>query len=116
VQKLLALSQRGWPIILHPDAIHDFSLWQTFGNLLCIETMDKRKATGRTVQDLQKIFKLLPDARFCFDIGHARQVDPSMKVAHFILKEFRHKLTQIHLSEVNTCSRHETLSLSIYQT
>ena len=26
------------------------------------------------------------------------------------MKEFRHKLTQIHLSEVNTCSRHDALS------
>jgi hypothetical protein len=110
VEKLLALAQRGWPIVLHPDAVHDFSLWQKIGNLLCVENMDKRKPTGRTVQELHRIFKFLPDAKFCFDIGHARQVDPSMKVAHFILKEFGHKLTQVHLSEVNTCSRHDALS------
>ena len=24
VQKLLTLAQRGWPVILHPDAVHDF--------------------------------------------------------------------------------------------
>jgi hypothetical protein len=110
VEKLFGLSQNGWPIVLHPDAVHDFSLWQRIGNRLCIENMDKRKPTGRTVQELRRMFKLLPDARFCFDIGHARQVDPSMRVAHFILKEFGDKLTQLHMSEVNNCSRHDALS------
>ena len=34
--------------------------------------MDKRKAVGRNVEELQKFFWVLPEARFCLDVGHAR--------------------------------------------
>jgi len=112
VEMLQAISQRGWPIILHPDAVHDFSLWRRIGKLLCVENMDKRKSIGRTVKELNQVFDKLPNATFCFDIGHARQVDPTMNVAHFLLKEFGRKLIQVHLSEVNTRRRHDFLSLA----
>jgi|WetSurMetagenome_2_1015567.scaffolds.fasta_scaffold34588_4 hypothetical protein len=112
VKMLHAMSLRGWPIILHPDAVHDFSLWQRIGTYLCVENMDKRKSTGRNVKELNEIFEKLPDAAFCLDIGHARQVDPTMNGAYFLLKEFGRKLIQVHLSEVNTRSRHDSLSLA----
>jgi hypothetical protein len=110
VDVLLAVSKRKWPIILHPDAVHNFHLWRRIGDLLCIENMDKRKPIGRTVKELNEIFSELPCARFCFDIGHARQVDPTMNVAHFLLKEFGARLTQVHMSEVNSRSTHDRLS------
>ena len=73
--------------------------------------MDKRKATGRNVEELTQIFEKLPKAKFCFDIGHARQVDPTMNGSYFLLKEFGKKLIQVHLSEV-TSSKHDALSLA----
>lgn len=102
----------GWPIVLHPDAIYNADLWAQaqFGNLLCIENMDKRKAIGRTVTELETFFDRLPDACFCFDIAHARQVDSSMTEAHMLLKAFGHRLRQIHISEVNTSSKHDRIS------
>ena len=112
VKMLQSFSQRGWPIILHPDAIHDFSLWRRLGSFLCIENMDKRKATGRNVEELTQIFEKLPKAKFCFDIGHARQVDPTMNGSYFLLKEFGKNLVQVHLSEVTTSSKHDALSLA----
>jgi hypothetical protein len=110
VELLYTMSQNGWPIILHPDAVHDFSLWQRLGNLLCIENMDKRKSIGKDIEELNQIFKRLPDASFCFDIGHARQVDPSMNGSVTLLKEFGQKLVQVHLSEVTSNSSHAALS------
>jgi endonuclease IV len=56
------------------------------------------------------IFKQLPDATFCFDIGHARQYDATMTEAYLILREFGTRLRQVHVSEVNTTSRHAPLS------
>jgi endonuclease IV len=112
VEILQSVSQKGWPIILHPDAVRDFTPWRRLGKLLCVENMDKRKSIGRTVKELNQIFEKLPDADFCFDIGHARQVDPTMNGAYFLLKEFGKKLIQVHLSEVNTGSRHDSLSLA----
>jgi hypothetical protein len=110
VELLLWVTGRGWPIIVHPDAVHDFSRWRRLGDLLCIENTDKRKRIGRTVEELSSVFRELPDASFCFDIGHARQVDSTMTEAYFILKAFGGRLRQIHVSEVNTRSKHDPLS------
>jgi len=103
-------SWRSWPIVVHPDALCDFSLWRELGALLCVENMDKRKPIGRTVKELESIFDQLPEALFCFDIGHARQCDPTMTEAYLILREFGSKLRQVHVSEVNTRSKHDPLS------
>ena len=101
---------RGWPMVLHPDTLYDLSLWRELGPAICIENMDKRKTVGRSARELETIFKHLPDAKFCFDIGHARQFDPTMTEAYLILREFGPRLSQVHVSEVNTRSKHDPLS------
>jgi hypothetical protein len=102
---------RGWPVIVHPDAMNTRQEWMRLGNCLCIENMDKRKPIGQTANDLAEIFEDLPNASFCFDIGHARQVDPTMSEASSILQRFSSRIRQIHVSEVNTQSKHDSLSL-----
>src|SRR5690242_7412489 len=101
---------REWPIVVHPDAVSDWTPWRDFGSLLCIENMDRRKPIGRTALELEQVFHHVPEASFCFDIGHARQCDPTMTEAYLILREFGSKLRQVHVSEVNTRSRHDPLS------
>jgi hypothetical protein len=109
-RELYEIRHRGWPIVVHPDALYDFSLWRTLGDLLCIENMDKRKPAGRTVRELELLFEEFPEASFCFDIGHARQVDTSMIQAYSMLKRFSSRLRQVHISEVNTQNKHDRLS------
>ena len=106
---LACLIKRGWPIILHADAVVDFGLWRPFGSQIAIENMDKRK-TGRTVEELRLTLQQLPEASICLDLGHARQVDRTMTDAYFLLKEYRSRIVQIHISEVNTMSHHDPLS------
>jgi len=72
--------------------------------------MDRRKNTGRSVSELKRIFDLLPQARMCFDLGHARQVDPSMIGAYRLLKAFADRIVQLHISEVDTLNRHDVIS------
>jgi hypothetical protein len=110
IEALHDVALRGWPIIVHPDAMHHPASWSHFGDLLCIENMDKRKPIGQTVADLTEIFKCLPNASLCFDIGHARQVDPTMSEAAAILQCYKGRLKQVHISEVNSQSRHDPLS------
>src|SRR5258708_8665078 len=57
---LAELTPPDWPIIVHPDTIHDFEMWSAFGNRLCIENMDRRKPVGRTAEELEIIFTRLP--------------------------------------------------------
>jgi hypothetical protein len=111
IQLLERVAARGWPIIVHPNAMYDSAAWAHFDHLLCIENMDKRKPTGQTAADLVRIFEVLPRASFCFDIGHARQVDPTMSEATAILQACHNRLKQLHVSEVNTQSKHDPLSL-----
>jgi hypothetical protein len=107
-----AVCPRKWPVILHPDAVHDASLWLRLGRFLCIENMDKRKPVGRTAEELARVFDRFPEASLCFDIGHARQVDATMTEAYLILTTFGDRLKQVHMSEVNTRSKHDPLSVT----
>jgi len=108
---LARVAVRGWPIIVHPDAMHNVSEWSRFGDLLYIENMDKRKPIGQTADDLANIFEDLPDAALCLDLGHARQVDPTMSEAAEILNRFQDRLRQLHVSAVNSQSQHDPLTL-----
>ncbi|MGC2321819.1 MAG: hypothetical protein WA463_04225 [Terriglobales bacterium] len=110
VELLGRVSSKGWPIVVHPDAIHTPDLWRPFGKNLCIENMDKRKPMGRTVDELRFIFDSFPEASFCFDVGHARQVDPTMSGAAAILHSYGDRLLQLHVSEVNTQSKHDPIT------
>jgi hypothetical protein len=102
---------REWPIVVHPNAMFTPSEWERLGDCLCIENMDKRKPIGQTAKDLAGIFDVLPRASLCFDIGHARQVDPTMSEASSILHRFKSKIRQLHVSEVNSQSQHDRLSV-----
>jgi len=115
VDTLVAVAERGWPVIVHPDAIHDHTAWCSLGRALCLENMDKRKAIGRSADELCRVFDLLPEALFCFDIGHARQFDSTMTEAYLLLTTFAEKLRQVHVSEVNTRSKHDVLSYTSIQ-
>ena len=108
-EHLKVFAAKQWPIILHPDCIEDYGLWKPFGSSLLIENMDKRKPVGRTAAELRKVFDQLPEACLCFDIGHARQVDPTMLKAYLILQEHRSRLRQVHMSHVDTRNAHVTL-------
>jgi Xylose isomerase-like TIM barrel len=111
IELLKQVAARNWPIIVHPDAMHTPAQWACLGDCLCIENMDKRKPIGQTATDLAKLFDALPNASLCFDIGHARQVDPTMSEAWAILQRFRSRIKQLHVSEVNTESKHDPISL-----
>lgn len=108
---LARIAARGWPIIVHPDAMHDVNEWSRFGNLLYVENMDKRKPIGQTADDLANIFRDLPESGLCFDLGHVRQVDPTMSEAAEILNRFEDRLRQLHVSAVNSQSQHDPLTL-----
>lgn len=110
VTLLEPVRERGWPVIAHPDSLTQDQLWQRFGELLCLENMDKRKQTGRTRDELRHTFERFPNASWCFDIGHVRQVDPTMCEAVAMLRELGDRLRQIHISEVTASSRHEAIS------
>jgi hypothetical protein len=97
----------GYPVIVHADVIRAWPQWKRLGSFLYIENMDKRKSGGRTTAELRPLFAALPKARFCLDLAHARQIDPSLCEIVSLLAEFGTRLGQLHVSELNAHSRHE---------
>lgn len=104
-----------WSVIVHPEILGHKERWRSLGSRLCIENMDNRKTTGRTVDEVGALFEEFPDAGFCLDLGHARQIDPTMATALRMLRSFGHRLRQLHVSEVGPRGEHRPLSvLSLY--
>lgn len=99
-------------IIAHPDAITRFDLWRQLGSHLCIENMDHRKPIGRSADELDVVFRELPEARLCFDIGHAHEMDRSMSLGYEIVRRFGDRIAQIHASEVSDDCEHRPFSAS----
>lgn len=105
-ERLAALPE-AWPIVAHPEILRTPALWRSLGPRLCLENMDNRKTRGRTVAEMRELFEEYPEARFCLDVGHARQIDPTMTVALRMLIEFGHRLCQLHVSEVGPRGEHQ---------
>src|ERR1700722_11157637 len=110
IELLRSVVDRGIPVVVHPDMIYTVEAWEQLGPLLFLENMDKRKRVGRSARDLLDLFELFLRAQLCFDIGHARQFDPTMVEARTILQALHGRLAEVHISEVNTSSRHDPLS------
>ena len=110
VDRLRPVAEQRLPIVVHPDIIDDFAVWRTLGSAVSLENMDQRKRVCRTAKEMEPFFENLPDARFCFDIGHARQVDPTMSIAVDLLLRFQDRLAEVHISEVNWQCRHVAIS------
>ena len=110
VVELLHSCPKNWKIVVHPDAIKDVSKWVVFGRQLVIENMDRRKADGRTADELARWFGRLPEALLCVDLAHAQQLDTTMTEAYLILTRFHDRVCQVHISELDSASHHYPLS------
>lgn len=107
--ELLLQLPEAWPIVAHPEILRTPSLWRRLGARLCLENMDDRKTTGRTPAELRELFAQFPEASFCLDLGHARQIDPTMASALRMLRDCGGRLRQVHVSEVGTRGEHLAL-------
>lgn len=102
--------RRGWNIVVHPDVIHTPAKWAFLGRQLLIENMDRRKRVGRTVAELARFFKLLPEARFCLDVAHARQLDTTLTLLFSLFEDLHDRIAEIHISELDSRCRHVPMS------
>ncbi len=110
VRDLEEFTRRDWNVIVHPNVIYHPAVWRNLGRRLLIENMDRRKAVGRTAPELRGLLNSLPEAGLCLDLGHARQVDPTMTEALMLLRWFGSRVRQLHVSEVNERSHHDPIS------
>ena len=97
-------------VVVHPDSIGEPSLYRSLGRTLAIENMDVRKPAGQTAEQLSDLFDELPDAGLCFDVAHAKSVDPSMDEGARILDAFGDRLRHVHLSSLDSTCHHVPLT------
>ncbi len=69
-----------------------------------------RKSTGRTLEELGRIFNQFRAASLCFAIAHAYQVDTSMTEAFRILRACRHRIVRLRIREVTSSGKHARIS------
>jgi len=110
VSLLERLPARVSAIVMHPDAMVDLAPYRRLGRRLCIENMDPRKALGQTAAELERYFEALPDARFCFDVAHAKAVDESLAVARELLSRYSARLSHVHRSSLDAEQHHVPLT------
>jgi hypothetical protein len=110
VATLARLASRVDAIVVHPDTIEDPAAYRVLGSALAIENMDRRKALGRTADELAELFDVLPDAGLCFDVPHAASIDPSLDAAREILDAHGARLRHVHLSSLDADCHHRPLT------
>ena len=110
VHALTALPSWLRAIVVHPDTMEDLDVWSGLGRRLVIENMDARKASGQRADQLAGLFEALPLAGLCFDIAHARHVDPSLEVGRELLDCFTDRLRHVHLSSLDSEAHHVPLT------
>ena len=110
VSLLERLPARVSAIVMHPDAMVDLAPYRRLGRRLCVENMDPRKALGQTAAELERYFEALPEARFCFDVAHAKAVDESLAVARELLSRYSARLSHVHLSSLDAEQHHVPLT------
>lgn len=97
-------------IVVHPDTISDPALYQPLGRRLVLENMDRRKNSGHVADDLGALFAELPEARLCFDVAHAKDVDSTMGAGSEMLRRFSSRLSHVHVSSLDESQHHVSLT------
>jgi hypothetical protein len=86
-------------IVFHPDLVDDFNwLYEKVGDRLAFENMDLSKSFGKTVQDLERIFREVPNAKWVCDVNHIYTIDVSMELTNNFHQMFHDRLCHYHLS------------------
>jgi len=85
-------------IVVHPDLVDD---WRVFNNSpmnWAIENMDNRKEHYKNVSDLKNFFLTNPSWNLVLDVGHCNDNDKTMILAGDLIAEFKDRIKEIHLS------------------
>lgn len=97
-------------IVMHPDTIEEPAAYRPLGRRLVLENMDRGKAMGRNAEELAGLFEALPLAGLCFDIAHAKSVDPELGVGEELLDRYASRLRHVHVSSLDEDLHHLPIS------
>jgi hypothetical protein len=107
---LTPIARRADAAVMHPDTMRDPTAYEALGRKLVLENMDAGKADGCCVEHLERWFAALPEAGFCFDIAHAKSIDPEMGLGSELLDAFASRLRHVHVSSLSDKLHHVPLT------
>lgn len=84
-------------IVIHPDEVENWMMFERFDLPFGIENMDWQKQLGKYTESMQDIFSKF-DAPMVLDLNHCFTNDPSMKLAYEMNDAFNERIKEIHLS------------------
>jgi hypothetical protein len=99
-------SLRGFQFIAHPDVYRGAHSLRELGDRVVFENMDVQKSFGRTVEDLDEIYRSFPAAGFCLDVAHVWTNDPSLELGFDLIEHFRDRLAEVHISGIEEDGTH----------
>lgn len=85
-------------ILVHPDVVEDWEVFDQYKLNWAIENMDKEKQKFKTAKELIEFFKLKPNWKLVLDLNHCFSNDETMKLADDIITNLGDKIAEIHLS------------------
>ncbi|MFA6098802.1 MAG: hypothetical protein WCV50_03440 [Patescibacteria group bacterium] len=96
-------------VVIHPDNVIDIDIFDDLPFPVGFENMDKAKNFGKKPEDLSKLLTLNTLFRFILDVNHIWDNDPTMKLAADFIKEFSERLSEIHISGLDSENVHYPL-------
>jgi hypothetical protein len=85
-------------IVVHPDLVDDWQVFNDFKVNWAIENMDDRKDSYQDLLSLESFFADHPSWKLVLDLGHCNANDKSMALADQIIGKLGDRISEIHLS------------------
>lgn len=89
-------------IVIHPDIVEDFSVFQNTDLPFAFENMDKRKESFQTPEELDELTKKYGFNKFVLDVNHIFTVDPTMELAKRFYEIVGDRIVEIQVSGYKT--------------
>ena len=94
-------------VVVHPDTVHDFSVFEKLGIPIAFENMDWRKGSHKTPAEMQELLDREPDAGMVLDVNHIYTNDRTMESVDDFYRLCGDRIVGIHVSGFETL--HEPL-------
>ena len=85
-------------VVIHPDVVDDWEVFNDFPMQIGVENMDSRKSSFRDVESMRSLFDQHENFKMVLDLNHCFTNDPTMKLAERFIETLGDKVGQIHLS------------------
>jgi hypothetical protein len=85
-------------VVIHPNTIEDFSVFDTKNFPIGFENMDNRKLTHKTSEEMKRVLENNDNYSLVLDVNHVYSNDKTMSLAKEFYSKSGSRIKEIHLS------------------